>query len=52
MDKYQERGYANRQDYLRWLAINYEVPIDIVLAAADLLGPYASIVIAVSRQMK
>lgn len=39
MDKYQERGYANRQDYLQWLAINYEVPIDVVLAAADLLGP-------------
>lgn len=39
MDKYQERGYANRQDYLQRLAIDYEAPIDVVLAAAELLGP-------------
>jgi len=39
MDKYQERGCATRQDYLLWLAITYEVPVNIVLAAADLLGP-------------
>lgn len=39
MDKYQERGYANRQDYLQQLAIDYEVPVYVVLAAAELLGP-------------
>ena len=37
-DWWQERGYKNRQDYLRTMAEDYGVPLGHVLAVADLLG--------------
>ena len=36
---YIENGYKNRQDYLEQLAEEYDAPLDIVMEAADLLGP-------------
>lgn len=36
---YVENGYANRMDYLRHLAEEYEVDLKTVLALAILLGP-------------
>ena len=36
---YQENGYKNRDDYLNSLSEDYGVPIDAVLALADVLGP-------------
>lgn len=39
MSVYTENGYENRKDYLNSLAEEYGVPLEMVLAAADLLGP-------------
>jgi hypothetical protein len=39
MSEYFEYGCENREQYLEQLADEYGVPIDIVMAAADLLGP-------------
>jgi hypothetical protein len=39
MSVYTENGYENRRDYLNSLAEEYRVPLEIVYAAADLLGP-------------
>ena len=36
---YQESGYKNRDDYLNSLSEDYGVPIDAVLALAEVLGP-------------
>ena len=36
---YQENGYADRDDYLNGLSEDYGVPIDAVLALAEVLGP-------------
>lgn len=36
---YQENGYKNRADYLNSLSEDYGIPIDAVLALADVLGP-------------
>lgn len=36
---YIEQGYKNRHDYLRCMSDDYGVPIDVVYAIADLLGP-------------
>lgn len=36
---YQQHGYASRREYLESLAEEYEVPLEIVLAGAQLLGP-------------
>ena len=38
-DVYQENGYKNRDDYLNSLSEDYGVPIDAVLALAEVLGP-------------
>ncbi len=38
-DVYRENGYDDRDDYLRSLADDYGVPLDAVLAVADILGP-------------
>lgn len=38
MSIYTEHGYANRAEYLRQLAEEFEVPIDVVFTLADLLG--------------
>lgn len=38
-DIYQENGYVNRDDYLRCMSDDYDVPIETVQALADLLGP-------------
>ena len=37
---YRCKGYANRADYLRGLAEENGVDLDIVLAISDMLGPY------------
>ena len=39
MDVYLENGYDNRDDYLRSLSEDYGVPLDAVLALAEVLGP-------------
>lgn len=39
-DIYKRKGYANRTEYLRSLAEENGVDLDIVLAIADALGPY------------
>lgn len=39
MNVYTENGYKSRADYLRCLAEEHGVPIETVLALADLLGP-------------
>ncbi len=36
---YQKNGYDDRDDYLRGLAIDYGIPLDAVMAVADVLGP-------------
>jgi hypothetical protein len=36
---YVEQGYKNRRDYLESLSIDYDVPLDVVLSLAHLLGP-------------
>ena len=36
---YQENGYKDRSDYLNCLSEDYGVPIDAVLALAEVLGP-------------
>ena len=37
---YKRKGYANRADYLRGLAEENGIDLDIVLAISDILGPY------------
>ena len=36
---YQENGYANRLAYLKSLAVNYSVKLNIVFMYAEMLGP-------------
>ena len=36
---YRERGYKNRQDYLKCMAEDHEVPIEVVESLAESLGP-------------
>lgn len=36
---YTENGYEGRQDYLQCLAKDHGIPLHIVQAIADLLGP-------------
>lgn len=38
-DVYRENGYDNRDDYLRSLSEDYGVPLDAVMAVAEVLGP-------------
>lgn len=38
-DIYKHRGFANRQDYINCVAVEYELDVDRVRAVADLLGP-------------
>lgn len=38
-DVYVANGYANREAYLRGLAEEHDVPIEVVLLTADMLGP-------------
>ena len=38
-DVYQENGYDDRDDYLRSLADDYGIPLDAVMAVAEVLGP-------------
>jgi len=39
MSIYTEMGYASRRDYLKSLAEEYDVPLDIVTSLATVLGP-------------
>ena len=39
MSIYTDKGYEDRKDYLRTLAQENEVPLEHVLALAELLGP-------------
>ena len=36
---YQKYGYKNRTEYLRGLALEYEVDVEYVFTAASMLGP-------------
>ena len=36
---YQDRGYKDRADYLSGLSDEYDLPLDLDEAIADLLGP-------------
>lgn len=36
---YRDHGYKDRGDYLKNLAYEYDVPISVVQAVADMLGP-------------
>ena len=38
-DPYEAHGYNSRTDYLLSLADEYDVPLGVVLALADVLGP-------------
>lgn len=38
MNVYQENGYDDRADYLQAMADEYDCPLEIVLALADVLG--------------
>lgn len=35
---YQENGYKNREDYLKCMADDYGVPLNVVLSIAEVLG--------------
>lgn len=35
---YVKNGYKDRDDYLRCMADDYDVPLDVVYSLADLLG--------------
>lgn len=37
-EKYKNKGYKNRIDYLMLLSVEYGVPYDAVVAAAEKLG--------------
>lgn len=39
MNEYQKQGFNNRQQYLASLADSEGVPLDVVHALADILGP-------------
>lgn len=39
MNVYQEHGYKNREDYLRWLAKDFGVMLSTVRLIADMNGP-------------
>jgi hypothetical protein len=39
MSTYTECGFKNRLDYLKDLSLEFEVPLETVLAMADILGP-------------
>lgn len=39
MNIYQQHGYYNREDYLRCLAEDWDMPIYTVKMLADMLGP-------------
>ena len=39
MNVYKDNGYKDRADYLEQLADEYDAPMEIVMALADVLGP-------------
>ena len=39
MSRYTDNGYENRMDYLRSLADELGVDMDLVIVASDMLGP-------------
>lgn len=39
MNIYQENGYKNREDYLRWLSKDFGVMLSTVRMLADMNGP-------------
>lgn len=39
MDPYKKYGFRDRQEYLEYLALEYDVDIEIVMSLADMLGP-------------
>lgn len=39
MTIYTEKGFRDRNEYLRELALTYGIPVRFVLTLADLLGP-------------
>ena len=39
MSVYKENGYKDRNDYLEQLADEYDAPVQVVAALAEVLGP-------------
>ena len=39
MNPYKENGFENRANYLEQLAVEYDAPMEVVMALADTLGP-------------
>ncbi len=35
---YQENGYKDRQDYLECMALDYGIPLEVVISLAEVLG--------------
>lgn len=35
---YQENGYKDRQDYLECIALDYGVPLEVVISLTEVLG--------------
>lgn len=40
MNIYQENGYTDRLDYLKNVAMENDVPLNVVVSVAELMGPY------------
>lgn len=40
MNIYQQNGYTDRLDYLKSLAENNDVPLNVVISVAELFGEY------------
>jgi len=38
-DIYEQNGYDTRAEYLKYLAADHEIDLDIVLNLAEILGP-------------
>ena len=39
MSQYTDEGYESRQEYLKCLAEDYGVSLDVVIALAEIMGP-------------
>ncbi len=55
MNIYKENGYDSRKEYLESLAVEYEVPYNIVVELASILGPnedFDGLVISLEDRLK
>jgi len=39
MSAYEDNGYPNRHEYLKGLAVDFGIPLNVVLEIAEVLGP-------------